>query len=514
MRKNYVAGITLIALVVTIIVLLILSGISIQMLTGDNGILRQAGNAKTQTDIAGEKEILQISAVSAMGKQKYGDVTKEKLDDELDNNIGNENYSSELVENGISVTFKNSERTYIIDYNGNVEKAAPKIAVDENSLTITNTDGSSITKGQVEQGTALKISFNASVKGGTVSISPSLPHTTTTEEIEAKSVTFTITASVPDETVEPLEYTVNLKDVYKSNVVSMEELKTQASKYFGYDVINYAETLPSNLRDTKWQLFYAGALNGETEQRIYLITKGCVKNTVLPAKNGATPIATSGSNYKAKFSKYQRYATNINDGVCNPSIYSGSSAIATSMKKYNKDYFITKNYSSTNPNMRAVAYMLDTITWSPFATSYNNYAEWAIGGPTIELLFTAYNKYKGLTGSTEYLADAVSATGYKISRDGGINYADSYTQMIEIDTYSPYRSLDFTSQASGYWLASPSNSSANSVMDVGDGGYVDGIDYDNSSRAFRPLVLLNSNFQLEKTTSGGKEVFKIVPKTE
>ena len=334
-------GITLIALVVTIIVLLILAGISIAMLSGDNGILKQAGNAKTQTDIAEEKEILQTASLAAMGKSKYGDITKEKLDNELDNNIGNENYSSELVENGISVTFKNSERTYIIDYNGNVEKAAPKIAVDENSLTITNTDGSSITKGQVEQGTALKISFNASVKGGTVSISPSLPHTTTTEEIEAKSVTFTITASVPDETVEPLEYTVNLKDVYKSNVVSMEELKTQASKYFGYDVINYAETLPSNLRDTKWQLFYAGALDGETEERIYLISKEYVKNTVLPAKDGAIPIAIDGSDYKVKFGNSE------GDGIMPK--YTGSANIATSMKKYNKKLFKYKSkYESSS----------------------------------------------------------------------------------------------------------------------------------------------------------------------
>ena len=42
-------GITLIALVITIIVLLILAGVSIAMLTGNNGILTQAGNAKTET---------------------------------------------------------------------------------------------------------------------------------------------------------------------------------------------------------------------------------------------------------------------------------------------------------------------------------------------------------------------------------------------------------------------------------------------------------------------------------
>ena len=41
------AGITLIVLAVTIIVLLILAGISIMMLTGDNGILKKAGEAKS-----------------------------------------------------------------------------------------------------------------------------------------------------------------------------------------------------------------------------------------------------------------------------------------------------------------------------------------------------------------------------------------------------------------------------------------------------------------------------------
>ena len=49
-------GITLIALVITIIVLLILAGVSIAMLTGENGILTQANNANKQTEIAQAKE--------------------------------------------------------------------------------------------------------------------------------------------------------------------------------------------------------------------------------------------------------------------------------------------------------------------------------------------------------------------------------------------------------------------------------------------------------------------------
>ena len=48
-KKRKERGITLIALVITIIVLLILAGVSISMLTGENGILTQAQRAKEET---------------------------------------------------------------------------------------------------------------------------------------------------------------------------------------------------------------------------------------------------------------------------------------------------------------------------------------------------------------------------------------------------------------------------------------------------------------------------------
>ena len=49
-------GITLIALVITIIVLLILAGVSIAMLTGDNGVLKKASESSAKTNIAVDKE--------------------------------------------------------------------------------------------------------------------------------------------------------------------------------------------------------------------------------------------------------------------------------------------------------------------------------------------------------------------------------------------------------------------------------------------------------------------------
>ena len=59
------AGITLIALVITIVVLLILAGVSIAMLTGQNGILTKANEAKTKTEQAEIEEKRKLTQAEA-----------------------------------------------------------------------------------------------------------------------------------------------------------------------------------------------------------------------------------------------------------------------------------------------------------------------------------------------------------------------------------------------------------------------------------------------------------------
>lgn len=73
LKINKASGITLIALVVTIIVLLILAGISIQMLTGDNGILNRAEQAVKKHADANELEKIQIAVLSVQtqNERKY-----------------------------------------------------------------------------------------------------------------------------------------------------------------------------------------------------------------------------------------------------------------------------------------------------------------------------------------------------------------------------------------------------------------------------------------------------------
>ena len=67
MKKNE-RGITLIALVVTIVVLLILAGVSISMLTGENGIVTQASKAKDETEQARVEELVDLAVNSLIGE--------------------------------------------------------------------------------------------------------------------------------------------------------------------------------------------------------------------------------------------------------------------------------------------------------------------------------------------------------------------------------------------------------------------------------------------------------------
>ena len=78
-------GITLISLVITIIVLLILAGVSIYTLTGDNGLITKAKNAKDLTNITQAQEQLQLAYINSLNNN--AEIDKSKLIDNI-NSIG------------------------------------------------------------------------------------------------------------------------------------------------------------------------------------------------------------------------------------------------------------------------------------------------------------------------------------------------------------------------------------------------------------------------------------------
>lgn len=88
-RKNYSnqAGITLIALVVTIVVLLILAGVSLNAIFSDSGIIQKAKDAQTKADEATQKDLEEIDSLDQLvNKYANGGTTELKAYDKAEKN--------------------------------------------------------------------------------------------------------------------------------------------------------------------------------------------------------------------------------------------------------------------------------------------------------------------------------------------------------------------------------------------------------------------------------------------
>ena len=136
-------GITLIALVITIIVLLILAGVTIATLTGDNGILGKANDAKTQTEQAKEDENLKIAIAGS-----YGTDGKLNLKD-LKDNLTNQGIDYDKNNTGFPLEVKVNGEKKKIDANGNIiesiQSLKTKGTVFKDTTTLEDTYGNQVT---------------------------------------------------------------------------------------------------------------------------------------------------------------------------------------------------------------------------------------------------------------------------------------------------------------------------------------------------------------------------------
>ena len=102
---------------ITIIVLLILAGVTVATLTGDNGLLQKATTAKQENEEAKELELIKL-AVSSAQVAGEGTLTTDNLNNELKSNFGDNKLVTELSEGWIYKTNNN----YKIDKSGNIEQ--------------------------------------------------------------------------------------------------------------------------------------------------------------------------------------------------------------------------------------------------------------------------------------------------------------------------------------------------------------------------------------------------------
>ena len=108
-------GITLVALVITIIVLLILAGVTLSMVMGDSGIFGKANNAKEQTKLSNAEEIIKLAVLENKVKSVSGDadaLTNEALKTEIAKKLTEQGYTV----NGGTVTYYGDKTIDIESY--------------------------------------------------------------------------------------------------------------------------------------------------------------------------------------------------------------------------------------------------------------------------------------------------------------------------------------------------------------------------------------------------------------
>ena len=110
-------GITMVALVITIIVLIILAGVTIATLSGDNGILSNATKAKLETEIAQDKEQLSLYYVD------------ESMNDR-DGSVGIDDYLNYIEDKGIPT--KEEDGKYYAEVDGKIYE----LGIENDNLTI------------------------------------------------------------------------------------------------------------------------------------------------------------------------------------------------------------------------------------------------------------------------------------------------------------------------------------------------------------------------------------------
>lgn len=533
MKNKRNNGITLIALVVTIIVLLILAGISIAMLSGNNGILQRTTEAKEQTIIGQEKEIIALAYNSALAKKvSNGDstaVTSEDLNAELINQRTTVSGS-----NPITIIFDKTGNIYEVDSYGKINEfnqiPITKITIGSNSENVPIGEGITLTA-NIEPANATEhikwVSMNEEIA-------------TVNEDTGEVKVLSTATVGA---IVEIKATTIDGRIISNNSCIitatqAISEINRGVNpETYGRNV-NYGVDLGTSIDNNQltWKVFYDDGTN------VYLIASDYVQaigSTCPVMTNVCSGIGGYVSGHYAVFwelydldyDMWPIFRTYKSESDINRSESNGAADIFTN--RPNGTAYLTgrgllgfwKNSTTTSDafNAKLTACLMDTKSWSGFvadnissASNYNSNQCYAIGAPTLSMWVESWNAKHGINSNdivkTQLYYNRANSIGYNL-KDGSqplannydvrLSSSSGYTQINNSgaeytdDLYFP-RKARIDGWGDGYWLASPSAMSGDDEFYVDCFGFVRGGSY-SLGKGIRPVVCLPANVKVSDT---------------
>ena len=252
-------GITLVALVVTIVILLILAGVTITMTLGQNGLFTRAKAVIKEYEQAEVREDL-----SMLITQYTLDKESEKTDKSLGDHL-KDNGATSVKANSDGTTLEVEYKGYVFAVNKDsgeitsVSKAGPRPQVSGVKVTEDSAgQGNNVEQGKIaaDSGKKLYITFTSSIEGGTTTVSPAVPY----EVSKNGSYKFTITGTVGEKTYS-LEYTVTINQ-YKVKTPQVGDIVsyTPDTPSTGYDLstaksgYSSAQTIDGTYDPTTWKI--------------------------------------------------------------------------------------------------------------------------------------------------------------------------------------------------------------------------------------------------------------------
>ena len=219
--KENTRGITLIALVITIIVTLILAGIAINALTGENGIITKATDAKEKTAKTNALEKINLAILSAMTKGN-GDIDNATLREEL------EKEGLTIKTEGDTLPWEVVYDKYIftIDENYGVEEVNG-ISLSKKEIKLISGENETITA-TLTEGTTGKITWESSapdivkVENGKITAVGESGTATITAKVEGTEYQATCTVKIIQKitTITAGNIEMNIGDTQKINVTT------------------------------------------------------------------------------------------------------------------------------------------------------------------------------------------------------------------------------------------------------------------------------------------------------
>ena len=476
-KEKRTKGITLIALVITIIVLLILAGVSIAMLTGENGLLNQAQTAKTNTEKLSVEEAVDIAMAEYYTRKKTGeDITlgeflNEKVEsEEFDNVTDNGDGTFTVEKDGYEVIVNEIGRQ------GEATVTGPRPTVT-NVKIVVNSDGTgeNLPEGSQIEGTTLYINFVAKIEGGTItsvtcdSGTPNVTNGTYTTEINKNGkYKFTIVGEV-----EGKEYT-------KEYLVEVNQYKDslKVGDYVEYDV-TYKDIYSDYNFTAKdgWRVLDPGKENSDgTYTGVKLISTGIPANlyyyssTIKSLETDEQTLGKWGGNLSQR--------TN-----------------------YKQIFYSAANYNTNNENMYAAAglyYNFGLIKFTQYdGISEKNEAEYKeINGKVDEILSGNEFKIDGVAEKVHCLTmDELNKSRGETSQSTvGTNEKDGAIGLFYLRELKKYE-YD-SSKNPIYWLASPYSDAPYYLRNINSNGTF-GYNFSNTL-GVRPVISLNSNIEIKK----------------